>query len=275
MVLIYPSIGTEKLVSGSDEYPIPVFDTNQTDFTDDELISAVYSNYSRPEGFYSSDLDVSINHIIQPANYIQNYDFNRTNFENKSEICAKNNSEAKSLFEEFFDQKPLLYNLLDDEKFFYSDNHRIHNCQYFDPNGSQFFNFEEIGIFVKRPINPQNFKEFSEYIWSVYLTKLGTFNPLSSISNKTTDTLIHSIYTTGYVFGDYGLYDRISLKIFKFTIKLDTGYTTQIEENIRTINGIYRPGPFDQKTTQFPILPLIFVIILSIFSRKYYKKHQE
>ena len=262
-----PSNGTGKIVSVSDEYSIPVFTTNQTEFTDEDLLSAVYSNYSHPENFFYVNLNIN-----QSTSYLQTYDLNYTNFEKRSEICANNNSEAISLFEDLYHQSPLQSELLEDEKYYQTKNSRIHNCLYFNPNGSLFDNFEEIGVFVKRPITTQNFKEFSEYLWSIYLTKFGSLTPLSSISNKSPDVFIQSIYSVRHVVGDYSLYDRIILKIFKFVIQLNSGHTTQIEEEIRTINGIYHPGPHDYKTTHFSTFPLIFAILLSIFSRKFQKK---
>lgn len=239
-------IGTYLLTSCDREddttiYITPEFESNQSEFTNEELLNATYSSYKIPNGFYSEDLgDTSLYYVntvsidssdqwieLSTTNPNEALDWSERSTYEGSQFIAGTQSEKYYEFVRY--DNPRDNSLI---KF------RTHNEGYFSREGYNFFNRTgPIGLFNKEIFDSNDAKELIDYLWFTHEYNNGSAKLLSSFTESTTAkiTVIH--YELLIVYGDFGLSDEITMNKNVFEIQLTDGQILKSNELIRTING--------------------------------------
>jgi len=224
-------------------HEIPVFVLKQTEFTDQELLNATYSDYKSPSDFYKEDLgDTSLY-------YVNTLSIDST-AEGKSIQLATNSYEKALAWskESTYDNSSFTDGQ-ESEKFFEfirisnpNDNlvikFRTHKASYLTRDNYDFFNPSgTIGIFRKKNFTADDAKELIDYLWFVRNDNNMSSKILSSFTDDTDSfTMIHH-YELFIVYGDFNLYDEITMLENIYSIEKSTGVITVSKIIDRTIKG--------------------------------------
>ena len=241
----------------------PVFQTEQTKFTDKEILDAVYSNYKTPDGFFVDTLEKG-EKISDSVYYVRMLENNNWIF-----YCTNDINTAKQLV----DRDIAEYHKTDDssgrmivdasenEKFFefktlethktlpgmkYYLRYRAYKCSYLsDLQYGMYYKKDKsisdgyIGTFTKKPITTENVKELVEFLWYSAFSNynLGGAKVLSSFTGENGDSIKHTLFETSTTYGDWGLYDQITLIKSIYTVNKNSGEIRLIKEDIKTLQG--------------------------------------
>jgi hypothetical protein len=235
----------DKENNGKKIYEFPSFLSNQSEFTDSELLNATYTDYKYPENFYSENLgDTSLYYVntvsIDSLNKEKWIELSTNNDNQAFTWCVKSSPEGSTFKEGVQSDKFIEYfrtynpydNLL--IKF------RTHKKLYFSRNDYDFFRkSDSIGIFEKEDFTTDDAKELIDYLYYIKNYQNGSSKLLSSfvINNQETVDVHH--FELYIVYGDFNLYDEITLIEKIYEIDKESGIIIISETNIRTINGEY------------------------------------
>lgn len=227
---------------------LPVFQTRQTEFTDDELLDAVYSDYKYPEYFYTEDFDggspyyentVSITPLEDRTNEWRELCTNsREQALEWSELSSQYSSYYRDLVEESETDKYFQFRRVWLEHPSDILLSRVHKCMYLDrSNYDRFKGGHLIGTFNYRPVSAAAVAELVEYLWFIGNYNTGGFKALSSFTDPTDEYIRHTIYAIRVSYGDWGLCDYISLVKEIYDVHTVTGDISYYEVYIRSIQG--------------------------------------
>ncbi len=233
----------EKISDKEMEYEVPNFTSNQTEFTDGELLNATYSDYKIPSNFYNENLgDTSIYYVntvsidsVEDGKWIQL----STNSSEKAKDWSIKSTYENSQFEQG----------LDNEKFFEfiriknpADNSiikfRTHKSFYLTRENYDLMNKPKtIGIFKKQNFTGDETKELIDYLWFISKYKNRSSKILSSYFETKEEIIEVYHYELYIVYGDFNLYDGISLIRKVYEVDRNNGVIKVSENKIRSING--------------------------------------
>lgn len=226
-------------------YKIPNFTSTQTEFSDDELLNATYSNYKFPSNFYHENLgDTNLYYVntlsIDSAENGKSIHLSTNSFEKAKDWSIK------STYENFE-----FKNGINSEKFFEfiritnpEDNSiikfRTHKSSYLTRDNYNFFSKSDtIGIFNKLNFTVDDTKELIDYLWFISNYNNRSEKILSSFAVNNQQIFEVHHYELHIVYGDFNLYDEITLIKKVYEIERNTGVITVTETIIRKINGEY------------------------------------
>lgn len=194
---------------------------NQSPFSDEEILAAVYSDYRYPEGFFTEDFTYPRGEdFFDGVSYIDEFINNEKIFfctDNpavarqriEEEITIFNRAigyTARTIIEENQNEKLFEFILLskvhdtihDTMYYPYNDyypNYRVQKCGYLSYLKSTYlYTSPIIGIYALRPVTRENVKELTEYLW--YSVYGGYDNKGSKILRSTTEDIVDSIKHT-------------------------------------------------------------------------------
>lgn len=224
-------------------YEVPKFASNQSEFSDDELINATYSTYKIPDNFYHEKLeDTSLYYVntisignVENNNWIEL----STNSADTAREWSVKSSPVNSVF------APVIEN----EKYFEylrisnpADNliikFRTHKRSYFVRSRDAFLSdHDTIGIFNKLDFSGEDAKELIDYLWFTHNYYNASMKILSSFFEESPLETIVYHYGLNIGYGDRGVYDQIKLLKSIYSLDQVTGTTVINVEEIRTIKG--------------------------------------
>jgi internalin A len=228
----------------------PTFQPNQTEFTNQEILEAVYSDYKYPRDFYQEDLEggslyyentISVKPIFEREHrWIELCTDDRNQALEWSEASSKNSAYYRDLIDERETEKYFEFERVYSENPFDIILSRVHKSSYLDR--SSYDRFEKgsvLGIFNQRPITPENAKELTEYLWFVENYNIVGSKVLSSFTEDQGNSIKHTIYETHVVYGDWGMSDQITLIKSEYVVDKNSGQFTLSQKHIRTVTGRY------------------------------------
>lgn len=224
-------------------YDVPKFDSNQSEFSDNELINATYSIYKIPDNFYHEKLgDTSLYYVNTIS--IGNVENNKwIELSTNSADTARDWSVKSSLINSVF--APVIEN----EKYFEymrisnpADNHiikfRTHKRSYFIRSNDDFLNNPDtIGTLNKLNFSGANAKELIDYLWYTHNYDYASMKILSSFFEDTPLETVVYHYGLFIGHGDRGIYDQIKLLKSDYSLDKETGIIVVNVKEIRTIKG--------------------------------------
>lgn len=254
--LFISNVSSEEAACPSDTPP--EIAQGQTEFSDEELRCAVYTEYKFPDGFYQEDLSLSGRDGEASIYYENTVSIDSSNQWN--EFCTNDLSRARALSEKSAESSSYYRQLVDTtvtEKFFefrrvYEQNprdvllSRVHTCTYIVPfdsfryagslgpldEGSAF-----IGTFSPVPVTRAKVRELAEYLFFLSHYNSGGV-ALSSVSRPGDEEAIeHVVYGTSTTYGDFGLCDQITLTAFSYRVNRETGHIQYSKNPIRTVKA--------------------------------------
>lgn len=211
-------------------------------FTDQEILSVVYSDYKYPPGFYLDGQEVGycVTAVVKDGGL------------RRTCVCADNRNYARQLSEisnaESSVQRPLISER-ETEKYFefrrrersgvFLD--RVDKCSYIDRSqalGSSDGSY--LGQYNVRPITNKNFKDLMEYLWFDQNAQLAGRKLLDGVLAEHDGSMIYTVYETSVTYGDHGGMggcDSITLLKVAYTVNINSGRISSSSENVRTIKG--------------------------------------
>ncbi len=120
---------------------------------------------------------------------------------------------------------------------------RAHKCSYFDASARDLFlDPPTLGTLNRRPLVPTTARELIEYLWFFQREGFGE-KVLHSATAEETGFYRHTIYSVRLVYGDWGMYDQISLRRYTYTVDAVNGEVVRTaRETLRTVQGRYHPN---------------------------------
>lgn len=225
---------------------------NQNAFDSDEMyLELAYSqDYLYPEGFYfEKDLNGSVYYentvSIKPENERENIWL---------ELNTSQKSQAKmwsDLSNDYSSVNRLISGENETEKYFEfkrvnveNDNDvilsRVHKTSYFISLHDRFKELDTIGTY-KSESNSESIKELIEYLWSC--GTLGIYDKVIKSEIEGTETEFeHFIQSLSISYGDWGLYDMISIYDYRFRINKTEGLINVKIQKIKEIQGKFNEG---------------------------------
>jgi hypothetical protein len=237
---------------GPDPDP-PVFETEQTEFTDQELWDAVYSEYKYPPSFYSEEHEDAspyyVNTIsIKPLHerggaWIELCTNQYPEARNWADSSDESSSVRRTILEESQSEKYFEFLACNPQSSTDCIRFRVHKCGYLDRGQyDRFVQGALLGTFNQRPINQVEVRELVEYLFFLESYNTSGSEALSSLSSSNDSAFVQTIYAIEFSYGDYNLYDRITLYRSTTSVNRTTGEVRQSRESLRSINGRYHPG---------------------------------
>jgi len=224
-------------------YVVPKFDSNQYEFSNDELFNATYSIYKIPDNFYHENLGDTSLYYVNTVSI--------DSLEKKKWIELSTNS-AETAKEWSIKSSPInsvLTPVIENEKYFESfrtynpSDHqlikfRTHKESYFTRGSYDFLNkTDTIGVFNKQNFRGANAKELIDYLWYTHNYDNNSMKVLSSFFEDSSLKTVVYHYELFIVFGDRGIYDQIKLLKSVYSLEKETGITTVNVIEIKTIIG--------------------------------------
>lgn len=224
-------------------YEPPIFGSNQSEFTDDELLNASYTDFKYPSDFYNENLgDTSLYYVntvsIDSLNKEKWIQLSTNNIHEAYYWCEKS-SPTGSTFSEGIQSEKFIEHL---RTYNPSDNSliklRAHEKSYFSCDHYDLFRKSDtIGFFEKDNFTNIDAKELIDYLWfNGNYNHEGSKILSSFVTDKPEKIEIHH-YEIAIVYGDFNLYDEITLIEKLYRIEKESGLIIVSETNIRTING--------------------------------------
>jgi hypothetical protein len=224
-------------------YEVPKFASNQSEYSDDEMINATYSTYKIPDNFYHEKLgDTSLYYVNTIS--VGNVENNKwielsTNSADTAREWSVKSSSINSVF------APVVEN----EKYFEylrisnpADNQiikfRTHKRSYFIRSSDDFLNNPDtIGTFNKLNFSGADAKEFIDYLWYTHDYDNASMKILSSYFEDSPLEAVVYHYGLFIGYGDRGVYDQIKLLKSDYSLDKETGIIVVKVTEIRTIKG--------------------------------------
>lgn len=224
-------------------YEVPKFDSNQSEFSNDELFNAAYSIYKIPVNFYHENLgDTSLFYVntvsidsLEKKKWIE---LSTNSAETAGEWNLKS-SPLNSVFDPVAENEKYLecfrtYNPSDNLLIKF----RTHKSSYFTRGRYDFLKkTDTIGIFNKQNFSGASAKELIDYLWFTHNYDNFSMKVLSSFFEDGSLKTVVSHYELYIIFGDRGMYDQIKLLKSVYSLQKETGIITVNVIEIKTING--------------------------------------
>ena len=224
-------------------YKVPTFESNQSEFTDEELLNATYSTYKFPEDFYFENLnDTSLYYIntvsIDSLNQKKWIELSTNSLEIALQWCERSSPDSSEFVPGIASEKFIEFVRIYDP----SGNHiikfRAHKESYFTRGNYDFFNpSDTIGAFNKQNFNGPDAKELIDYLWYAHGFNNDGSKILSSYFEENQLNIVVYHYEAYTVYGDFGIDDEISLLKKTNVFEKGTGVVTLTEVVVRTIEG--------------------------------------
>jgi hypothetical protein len=227
-------------------FEVPEFESNQSEFSNDELLNATYSAYKIPDNFYHEKLgDTSLYYVntISIGNVDNNkwIELSTSSADSAREWCL-NSSSINSEFAPVVENEKYFeflrkYNPADKNNIKF----RAHKSSYFvRRNYNLLNNSDTIGTFTKLNFSGTSAKELIDYLWYIQNYNNASMKVLSSyFEDSPSETVVcHYGLFTGY--GDRSLYDQIKLLKTVYSIDKLTGIIVVNVKEIRTISGNFK-----------------------------------
>lgn len=113
---------------------------------------------------------------------------------------------------------------------------RVYKCSYLDPSGSGFDGETYVyGVLNVRPISSSVVKELCEFLYAS--GRVSGINVFASVTVDRDTHFEHGIFTPRIVFGDYCMYDEVTLWKYEFSIDKTSGLVLLRKIPKMTING--------------------------------------
>ena len=243
--IIFCFLSCDKKNDNDIVYKIPNFTSTQTEFSDDELLNATYTDYRFPSDFYQENLgDTSLY-------YVNTISIDSVENGKSIQLSTNSSEKAKDWSIKSTYENSEFKNGINNEKFFEfiritnpQDNSiikfRTHKSSYLTRDNYDFFNKSDtIGIFKKLNFTVDDTKNLIDYLWFVSNYNNGSKKILSSfaVDNQQIFEIHH--YELYIVYGDFNLYDGITLINKVYEVERNTGVIKVKEAIIRKINGEY------------------------------------
>ncbi len=226
-------------------YETPDFKSSQNEFADEELLSATYSEFKFPSNFYNENLEDTSLYYVNTVSIDSSQNGEWIQLSTNSVEKAKSWSIRSTYENSYFEDG------IKSEKFFEfiritnpKDNSvikfRTHNSSYLTRENYHLLNKSDtIGVFRKQGFTVDEAKELIDYLWFIKSYNNNSSKILSSFAVNNQQTIEIHHYELYIVYGDFNLYDKITLlrKIYK--IDKNSGVITISGTEIRTINGKY------------------------------------
>lgn len=219
----------------------------RTEFTDQDILDFVYSNYEYPLDFSKESEYWNTSIYLRSSLLSQQY--------RDQKITTDNVTIARDWFNDYVEQRvdstaPLeLIGERENEKYFEFQCRNIRHPQHIyliRIHKPSYIRFSEkghvLGYLHQRPITLQNVKEFGEYHFYIKSYNIYGYKVLSSFSEDKGDSIVHTIYHTRVVGGDWGMCDGITLVISTYNINKESGEITRTYKNERGIQGYCNEG---------------------------------
>lgn len=239
----------------------PTFNPTQTNFSDREILNAVYSDYKGPNDFFEDALikkeERNINSVQYEKYCTNNFNEARTvvekHIKNFSTMTVTEDNEENEKFFQFkaIDNRNIPGRLLrvfkcsyvKDLKRVLSNDYQYRYHKETDNQRSKpgFTTTDYVGEFAQRPITTEKVKELIEFLWFSALGEeynMGGRKALSSFTKDEGSSITHTIYETQTSYGAYA-YDKIRLIKSVYTINKNSGEIYLSQETIRSITGKY------------------------------------
>lgn len=238
-------LSCDKINDNDIVYEIPNFTSTQTEFTDNELLHATYTDYKFPSNFYHENLeDMNLYYVntlsVDSTANGQSIQLSTNSFEKAKDWSIKStyeNSEFKNGMnsEKFFEfiriTNPKDHSII---KF------RTHKSSYLTRDRYDFFHKSDtLGIFRKLNFSVDETKELIDYLWFVENYNNDSKKILSSFTVDNQQIIEVHHYELYIVGGDFNIYDGITLLKKVYEVERNRGIITVTEAIIRTINGEY------------------------------------
>jgi hypothetical protein len=227
------------------EYKIPDFDQNQTEFTDEELLNATYSDYKFPFNFYTEDLDDTslyyVNALSIDSLESKNSFELSTNSLNQAKLWSIKSTYENSQFEQGIENDKFfefirIKNPVDNSVIKF----RTHKSSYLTRDNYKYDYLNKsgtLGVFRKQNFTENDVKELIDYLWFVRNHDILSYKMLSSFFvNKQLTVEVHH-YELYIVGGDFNLYDGITLVKKVYEVDKNSGVIIFTSTKIREING--------------------------------------
>ncbi len=236
-------ISCKKENDNKKDYKFPVFVSGQSEFTDDELLNAAYTDYKYPIGFNVENLgDTTIY-------YVNTVSIDSLNKEKWIELSTNSYSEAYYWCEKTSPVGSIFKRGVQSEKFIeyirtYNPSAntlqklRAHKKTYFSRDNIDLMGTSDtIGVFEKDNFTMLDAKELIDYLWFVKNYYNSSSKMLSSFGVDNQDKIEIYHYEILIVYGDFDLSDRITLLEKVYGFEKESGLIIVSETTIRSING--------------------------------------
>jgi len=249
--LLLAGCGDDKQISPVPTQPDAQLAPRQSEFTDEELLGAVYSSDSAPPDMYADP--------VGPKYYENTVSLGQSSTEWR-ELCTDDTDQARQWTEtaatreaaSSHSQPTYIDAERQTEKFFEFKRvdpdspspglavyRRVHKCGYLDRSAYDAFNpGPELGTLnTTKPLTPDTAKDLGEYLWLLRYENIVGSKVLSSFTDDHADFIEHSLYETWLVGGDWGGCDTIGLQHRSLQINKSSGTLLEFTETLRTITG--------------------------------------
>lgn len=227
----------------------PVFGLADSVFTDQQLIAAVYSSYEGPPGFYAEPATTIAPYYVNTASIAPPCCREPVWRELATDDPAQARAWADSSVAYSNHVAPLDTTAFVTEKYIefrpgpvVSPNQgvamRAHRLAYLDRWARDRLHPDSLeGRLNARPIDAAAARKVAEYLWYVDHRQIHGEKALSSFGRDEGNVLVHVVFQTRLVMGDYDMRDVISLIRSEYRVSRTTGDIVRRELLVRTVPG--------------------------------------
>lgn len=224
-------------------YKVPTFESDQSEFTDNELLNATYTSFKIPVGFYYENLeDTSLYYVnmvsidsLEKERWIE---LSTSSEEIALHWCERSSPEGSVFMPGIANEKFIEFVRTYDPTANHIIKFRTHKESYFTRGNFDFFNpSDTIGDFNKENFNGSDAKELIDYLWYTHEYNNGSSKILSSYFEENQLNIFVYHYESYTNYGDFGINDEISLLKKTYSVEKGTGVVTLSEVVVRTIEG--------------------------------------
>lgn len=223
-------------------------ETHPFEFSDDEILKLVYSDYKFPEGFYTEETDsgsfyyentVSIKALNErEAVWIELSTNSRDTARYWSEQSALNSAYYRRLVSERETEKFFEFRRVWEQHPGDVILSRVHKRGYLDRSMYDSFNKGAVvGRYNVRPMTVGGVRELIEYLVFVNEYNNGSYKVLSSGCREEESFFLHTLTELIISYGDWGLNDRITVRRAYYRVDKSSGEIHYSTEEIQTLQG--------------------------------------
>lgn len=247
LIVIGCTASTEKEQPGEVVY-LPPDIRDSTQITDENVLSAVYSAYRYPPGFYQEDFlgaspyyenTISIHALKDRPSYC--YELS-TNDRNQAYAWSESSSVYSSYYrkleserqtDKYFEFRRVWQDYPSDVVL-----SRVHKDTYLDRSMHNYFHPKDtIAVFRKSPVDTVKVKELIEYLWFAANFNTGGAKVLCTYAIERGTAIEYLLFHTAVSYGDWGVSDEISVIRSTFLVSKQTGTVTYRKQVLRSITG--------------------------------------
>lgn len=230
----------------------PVFAPGQRTFTDQEVLSAIYSSYQHPQGFYDEPRGPR---DARPY-YVNTNSVRRCT--NTScgirELSTDDVEEAARWADSTIANSSGNPSPIDRDRVVVTERYiefprtdagrdpamRVHRLSYLDRTTVDLAKRDSVfGTFNARPIDPTTVRALCEYLW---FKDQFSVKALSSYGEDRGATVVHTVFEVLLAGGDYGMHDEAILVRLEYRVSKETGLIVLRETVERRVQGRYHPN---------------------------------